>query len=205
MIYFIQAGTEVKIGTAIDVRKRVKLLQTGNAYNLRVLGVMAGGLEQERALHDGFAYLRVRGEWFRLSDEILYFVEANCRPYLRDLRHTGWNTKRFSVRAVVARAKQLTARYALSALVIGGCLSMTVFVFTPFFLMEPSSLPHFDLMDFSRRHLAAEHLAYDTDNPIFFAAFILSMLTIPPSVLWVAWSFAREADQEIKETLRHSA
>ncbi len=88
MIYFMQADTLVKIGTAVDVGKRKQLLQTGCPFRIVVLGVMPGGQWDEKHLHGRFAAYRVRGEWFNLSQEICDFIEGHCRPYLGDVRPT---------------------------------------------------------------------------------------------------------------------
>jgi hypothetical protein len=43
----------------------------------------------ERELHKRFASHHVRLEWFVLSDEIVRFIETNCRPFLLELRKVG--------------------------------------------------------------------------------------------------------------------
>ena len=58
----------IKIGIACDVEARLAILQTGNARELRVVGVMDGNHENQ--LHERFASYRVRGEWFKDVDEI---------------------------------------------------------------------------------------------------------------------------------------
>lgn len=60
--YFIEGGPFIKIGSAISPLKRLKELQTGNPYTLRLLAVIA---DDERWLHWKFSHLRARGEWFR--------------------------------------------------------------------------------------------------------------------------------------------
>lgn len=70
-VYFIQAGRTgpIKIGVAIDVGKRLAVLQTGNHLTLYLLAKIkckgnksAYGLESD--LHKLFRSKRVRGEWF---------------------------------------------------------------------------------------------------------------------------------------------
>lgn len=65
---------DVKIGFATDVLRRVKTLQTSHPTKLRILRVLDGGKEDERALHERFSALRQTGEWFRYDKAM---VESN--------------------------------------------------------------------------------------------------------------------------------
>lgn len=71
-LYFIEAvGVGmVKIGKAADVSTRLSELQTSSPHQLRVLGVLDGGGDQERRWHAAFAGQRVRGEWFHLDETL---------------------------------------------------------------------------------------------------------------------------------------
>ncbi len=68
-VYFVRSGFvgDVKIGTAIDVAKRIRGMQTGHPQKLRILRVVEGGRAEEAALHQRFAEFRTGGEWFRFS------------------------------------------------------------------------------------------------------------------------------------------
>lgn len=81
VVYFVQAGTDgpIKIGTATDLLKRVSALQTGNAATLHILGFIPGGPYEESAMHDRFSHLRIRGEWFQSSPELLDFVKEQSK------------------------------------------------------------------------------------------------------------------------------
>jgi len=75
-IYFLQAGTRVKIGfTTGSVVKRRKSLQTGCADPLILRGVIPGSQSLEKALHRAFAEHRKGGEWFDLCPEIEEFIQ----------------------------------------------------------------------------------------------------------------------------------
>jgi hypothetical protein len=76
VVYFIQAGSSgpIKIGKANKLGGRVRGLQTANAEDLRLLGSVPGGLPKEAELHERFAPLRIRGEWFRPESELLSYV-----------------------------------------------------------------------------------------------------------------------------------
>lgn len=80
-IYFVRAGRagHIKIGSASDVVARIKMLQTGCPDELQLLGAMAGNAAMERRLHEQFAHLRVRGEWFEATDELLRFIQEMTR------------------------------------------------------------------------------------------------------------------------------
>lgn len=73
MIYFIRAGEggPVKIGRAVDVKARLRCLQTGHFDVLSVIRVIDGGKAEERWLHRRFSSLRIRAEWFRFHPEML--------------------------------------------------------------------------------------------------------------------------------------
>ena len=61
--------SHIKIGKAIDVDERLKVLQTGNPHELRVICTVpckseANALAMEEFFHHFFRSHRVRGEWF---------------------------------------------------------------------------------------------------------------------------------------------
>ncbi len=71
MIYFISNGQkEVKIGKANDPYKRLSRLQTGSSSPLEIIGIIHGGIHEEKALHKKLAHLHIRGEWFHHTAEI---------------------------------------------------------------------------------------------------------------------------------------
>ena len=66
-IYFIrEKGTgNIKIGSAVDVDRRLSQLQTGNSDKLEVIDVIedvSGTVEKE--IHDRLSEYRLDGEWF---------------------------------------------------------------------------------------------------------------------------------------------
>jgi hypothetical protein len=72
-VYFIQAGEggPIKIGCAVDVARRLSVLQTGSVEPLKLLCDFEGGPNEERRLHRLFAADHLRGEWFRPSAAVL--------------------------------------------------------------------------------------------------------------------------------------
>lgn len=75
-VYFVQQGDSgaIKIGCSKDPTKRLATLQCGHSEHLRMLTCAPGTQQQERALHDRFAHLRVSGEWFRPGDDLLAYI-----------------------------------------------------------------------------------------------------------------------------------
>jgi excisionase family DNA binding protein len=89
VIYFVKPRGRrvIKIGYAQCVGSRVKSLQTAGPDKLEVLAVVPGDQAQEQALHARFAHLRVRGEWFRLAEEVRLFLNTEgeeYKPHLHD-------------------------------------------------------------------------------------------------------------------------
>lgn len=69
MIYFIEAvgANAVKVGYAANVGVRIKYLQTGCPFELRILKIIEGSRQDEAALHRKWWQAHLRGEWFTLS------------------------------------------------------------------------------------------------------------------------------------------
>ena len=82
-LYFILAkrgiipkySGHVKIGIACNPYARVKTLQTGNPYKLKVLAVIKHAANIEGDIHKRLAHLHVRGEWFEYTEEIDELIE----------------------------------------------------------------------------------------------------------------------------------
>lgn len=83
-VYFIQSGGPagfIKIGTALNVEKRIALLQCGSPETLRLLKKLPGGHALERQLHKHFVHLHHRGEWFLPGNELMEFIGSDdCQP-----------------------------------------------------------------------------------------------------------------------------
>lgn len=77
-IYFIQAGSHgpIKIGLARNPHRRLRKLQVGCPWRLYLIGYILGGWEKEKSLHEKFAHLKKRGEWFNPGLELLAFIKS---------------------------------------------------------------------------------------------------------------------------------
>jgi hypothetical protein len=84
VVYFIQVGDRIKIGTTTGLRGRLESVRTFAPQEPKVLLAVPGGLAEERQMHALFAEERVRGEWFRPSERLLQFI-AERRDL--DVRH----------------------------------------------------------------------------------------------------------------------
>jgi hypothetical protein len=88
MIYFIGfKTTHIKIGYTSDLNRRIKELQTGCPFKLKVLATMQGDSQTEAGLHLMFASKRAVGEWFRAHGDLEYFVKAvKSNPELTNIK-----------------------------------------------------------------------------------------------------------------------
>jgi hypothetical protein len=76
-IYFIQAGEDgaIKIGSSKNPAKRLASLRTASPVPLNVLKVITGSRELELTYHDRFSSIRMKGEWFEPTAELLTFIQ----------------------------------------------------------------------------------------------------------------------------------
>jgi len=72
-VYFIRSGDQgpIKIGVSCNPQERLRSLQYGRTDILHLVGVMPGGIAQERVLHKKFYHSRLGEEWFRPTDDVL--------------------------------------------------------------------------------------------------------------------------------------
>lgn len=98
VIYVLKAEglDRYKIGYSSDVERRLIGMQSLSPVDLECLGVLEGGVPDERILHDQFDAFRVKGEWFRGSPEMDALV-ATLSPMPRRTRHPTWPATRGSV------------------------------------------------------------------------------------------------------------
>ncbi len=75
-LYFIRAGDNgpVKIGIADSIPERMATLQSASAVTLCLIREIPGNRAQEQWLHQRFAEVRLRGEWFTFTEEMLTVV-----------------------------------------------------------------------------------------------------------------------------------
>lgn len=89
----ITAGFEyIKIGTALDIKKRMSNIQSGCPFGLSSWLAIPTPLARniERGLHHAFSDYNLRGEWFHLPNNQLdllmgFFNQANAQ--VREVKH----------------------------------------------------------------------------------------------------------------------
>jgi Meiotically Up-regulated Gene 113 (MUG113) protein len=74
-IYFIECGDFIKIGHSTRLALRRNGIQGDNPHSVRLLHVVRGTVTDEKMLHERFAHLRHRREWFHRHSELLAFIE----------------------------------------------------------------------------------------------------------------------------------
>jgi transcriptional regulator with XRE-family HTH domain len=77
-IYFIQEEEQgnIKIGYSATPNARMKQLQTGNSWTLKLLKTFPGTQREEKMLHERFKSCRILGEWYGASRSLLDFIES---------------------------------------------------------------------------------------------------------------------------------
>ena len=75
-VYFIQCGKAgpIKIGHSRYPQRRLAQLQTAHSEPLRLLHVEPGDRVDEEGIHAWFAHARVRGEWFRPTLRLIWYL-----------------------------------------------------------------------------------------------------------------------------------
>lgn len=78
-VYFLRTycGRYVKIGYATNVANRMADIDMCHPEPLTLLGSVPGNPRIEKFFHRKFKSLRVRGEWFRLADELQQHIQEN--------------------------------------------------------------------------------------------------------------------------------
>ena len=88
-VYLIQAedSKSLKIGVSWNPARRLATLRVASRESLRMVAEISGGVDTERQLHKKFDHLRLSGEWFSFSDEIIneFTNLANSREPSRDV------------------------------------------------------------------------------------------------------------------------
>lgn len=91
-VYFLACDNKyLKIGFAGNVSERVKELQTGCPFELKLIGVLTDVPEEcERWFHAVLREEHVRGEWFNLTTRVrllVHEINGGARP--RDVLEIG--------------------------------------------------------------------------------------------------------------------
>lgn len=82
-IYFITDGEAVKIGFSEKPLRRLGGLQSGHPKPLRLIGAVPASVMEEVAIHKRFDHIRIRGEWFRETPELIDYANKLCAEQRR--------------------------------------------------------------------------------------------------------------------------
>lgn len=70
VVYFIESGGHIKVGTSRGLSQRIKQMQIGSPMPLNLLGSVSGGRLEEATIHEALQSYRSHGEWFRDGPEV---------------------------------------------------------------------------------------------------------------------------------------
>jgi hypothetical protein len=75
-IYCLQSGAtgRIKIGTTAKPVSRFANYRTHSSEPLTIIGMWFGDVKAEARIHERFKVLKVSGEWFRESDDLMAFI-----------------------------------------------------------------------------------------------------------------------------------
>lgn len=79
-IYFIECAGFVKIGISTRPQKRFVGIRVSNPLDCILIGIMKGGIEEERRIHEFVKSHHHRGEWYRLTDDLRYLITYLLGP-----------------------------------------------------------------------------------------------------------------------------
>jgi hypothetical protein len=82
-IYFVTCDAPdfpVKIGMSGNVEERLRDIRTSLPFEPVLLASFEGTSKDERAAHNRFAELRIKGEWFRRSPELMAYIAELSVP-----------------------------------------------------------------------------------------------------------------------------
>jgi hypothetical protein len=77
MIYVIEESINgpIKIGTAVNLEKRLKSLQCGNPRQLNIIMTFEGGPVLENKIQKDLSKYKIRDEWFYRVDEVFSYLK----------------------------------------------------------------------------------------------------------------------------------
>lgn len=86
VVYFIQAECgnsylgPIKIGRAEKFKNRFVSMKVDNFHELKILKLIKGDRVKEKEIHQKFAGIRIRGEWFRPDQSLINYIGQIQEP-----------------------------------------------------------------------------------------------------------------------------
>lgn len=86
-VYFLRENGvgAIKIGITGNLKARLRSMRSNTPHEITVLGSAHANERFEGQLQRKFAYVRIRGEWFRPVEELLKYIEELTGFDLADL------------------------------------------------------------------------------------------------------------------------
>lgn len=73
-LYAVRVDNAIKLGRSLNPRGRIRAIQTGTASPAQLLSAIPQALISERSAHEQWGHLRLRGEWFTATPDLLAWI-----------------------------------------------------------------------------------------------------------------------------------
>lgn len=156
MIYFLRRpeGGPIKIGSTINLTKRLENHRSVMGSDFVVLGVMPGNTKEEKSLHRQFWELKVRSdtqlEWFEPRQALLDFIRTHSIPWdgsvdLPKIKYKVIFVYRVNSELAETTRKWLTAFCRETGMSLSGLIDAAIFSYAKergFRRKPPRSMPN---------------------------------------------------------------
>lgn len=80
-VYLLKTGEFYKIGKTFNIKKRVSSIQTANPNKIELIAYKESGdaFSDEQEVHKLLKDYRVRGEWFKLPEELVSSLKLDLQ------------------------------------------------------------------------------------------------------------------------------
>ncbi|WP_242218021.1 GIY-YIG nuclease family protein [Shinella zoogloeoides] len=184
-VYFIrkiESPSEIKIGTASNVAKRLATIARA-VGPIHYFASMPGGVTTERKVQLRFAHLRLEGEWFRAGEDLETYIRLVADPESAEFRFkpSTWAPKaaqpiqrrEHDARCALGLLRQIYERYPRQT-PVGDCLEKA--------FQELHSMN----VAWTRRRVRALHELRGLRVDVFEIVDMLTLLEIPRDE-WADW------------------
>lgn len=83
-IYAVESGGRIKLGFSEKPELRFNKIAADAPYPCQLLGYWPGSVAEELELHDKFRAIRVHGEWFAATTDLLAFIADVAVPVIKE-------------------------------------------------------------------------------------------------------------------------
>lgn len=75
MVYYVKCKEYIKVGFTTDIKERLNSAKTFNPFDIVLLKVTEGSMEDERRIHKVLEAYRHKGEWFHAHSNVLTHID----------------------------------------------------------------------------------------------------------------------------------